>query len=129
MDTLEKIVKHITTNKLSPQEIYKILSQYLQNACKRAWLRGWMRRSGITRASKYAHKTAAFKCHCLEDELIDFQDVNYSSPLSPDTLICIEGGDFKEAKYLTGGDTIVIKGEKFKLRDVLERDGKKLLKF
>jgi len=127
MTGLEKISKHIFENRLSFSEIHFILKSYYEKEIHKAWIRGWLRRSGLSNASRRAHKTSVRKCAQINEEFEDYLGLDLSRPLAPDTLVDIKG-DYKEVKYVTIGDEILFKGEYKKVLEVKCKDKKILLK-
>ena len=128
MTTLEKIARYITESRLTEKEVYEILRDYFKVELEKAWKRGWIRRTGLSRACRRANASANFKNFTLEELMEDYDEIDYKQPLAPDTLVRIDN-DILEVKYLKRGDIIYLPQGAYDVRDVKEQDGKVLLKF
>ena len=102
MEDLYRISKYISDNNPKQEEVYKILESYIQGACKRAWIRGWMRRAKLSHASKRSEVRALAKNTLLEAE--DYV-TDFSKPLPGKAVVKMDD-DFKEVRYLCKGDVV-----------------------
>lgn len=128
MGSLKRIAKHISENNLSEKDVYGILKDYCQKEVRKAWVRGWLRRSGLSRASKRASHTSVGKCMLLDEEFQDYAEADLSRPIPLGTLIDV-GGDYKEAKDVVAGEKILFKGEYKKVLEVDVEEKVVLLRF
>ncbi len=128
MDTLHRIAKHICSNKLSEAEVYNILHEYVRGQVKDAWLRGWMRRSGLVRVSKRALERAEKKNSVQEEEMQGYEPLNLSAPVHGKTLVELDNHDYKEVRHLSPKERINIGGVFHNVRGIkITSDNKYLI--
>lgn len=125
MTTLQRVSKFIAESNLSEDEIHEIILDLVSKRSKTAFVEGWSKRERLQRRSKQAQRNAQKKNADHEQDLLEYQDTDYSALLSPNALIA-RGDDLIEVEHLHQGDIVKIRDEAFTIKSV-EKAGESIV--